>query len=321
MRRIERLLNLIIALLNTQRPYTADEIRERIEGYGDEPSHEAFRRTFERDKEDLRNMGIPIETVKTDAFSEVPDGYIIPKTKYYLPNLQLEPDELAALQLAATAVLGSREQAKSGLLKLNTGPEPSGTTGPRILWSADVAAQQPALAPLSAALMERVPVTFGYRRASGETSKRSVEVYSLINRRGHWYVVGRDRDRDALRSFRVSRIAGKVERLSGAYAVPADFRAEEKLPARTWEVGPDEPTEAIVGFGPGMKWWAEQNLDSAASTETADGGMEVRIPVANLDAFISWMLELGPEVRIVGPDAARRRLVQHLEAFVEAVRS
>src|ERR671910_3012531 len=158
MRRIERLLNLIIALLNTDRPYTADEIRERIEGYGREPTHEAFRRTFERDKEDLRNMGIPIETVTTDVFSDVPDGYIIPKTKYYLPNLELEADELAALHLAAAAVLGSREQAEAGLLKLSIGPDPSPAGGTRVLWSADVAAQQPLLAPLSTALMERAPV-------------------------------------------------------------------------------------------------------------------------------------------------------------------
>lgn len=321
MRRIERLLNLIIALLNTQRPYTAEEIRERIEGYGDEPTHDAFRRTFERDKEDLRNMGIPIETVKTDVFSEVPDGYIIPKTKYYLPNLQLEPDELAALQLAATAVLGSREQARSGFLKLSIGPEPASTTGPRILWSADAADQQPALAPLSAALMERVPVSFDYRAASGETSKRQVELYSLINRRGHWYVVGRDRDRDDLRSFRVSRITGKVERLDGSYEVPEDFRAEEKLPAQTWEVGPDEPTEAILRFAPGMSWWAEQNLDASNASPTSDGGLEVRIPVANLDALISWVLELGPDVRIVEPLAARQRIVEHLEAFLGATAS
>jgi proteasome accessory factor B len=320
MRRIERLLNLIIALLNTQRPYTAEEIRERIEGYGDEPTHEAFRRTFERDKEDLRGMGIPIETVKTDVFSEVPDGYIIPKTKYYLPNLQLEPDELAALQLAATAALGSREQAKAGLLKLSIGPEPTGTTGPRILWSADVAAQQPALAPLSAALMERAPVSFKYRTASGDASQRHLEVYSLINRRGHWYVIGRDQDRDDLRSFRVSRITGKVERLDATYEVPADFRAEEKLPAHTWEAGPDEPTEAVVRFAPPLVWWAEQNLDATAMTPTEEGGVEVRIPVANLDAFISWVLELGPDVQIVGPAAARERLIEHLEAFLGAVR-
>jgi proteasome accessory factor B len=319
MRRIERLLNLIIALLNSDRPYTADEIRERIEGYGGEPTHEAFRRTFERDKEDLRNMGIPIETVTTDVFSDVPDGYIIPKTKYYLPNLELEADELAALHLAAAAVLGSREQAEAGLLKLSIGPDPSPGGGTRVLWSADVAAQQPLLAPLSTALMERAPVSFRYKPAAGETAVREVEVYSLINRRGHWYVVGRDRNRDALRSFKVARIEGEIERLDGTYEIPGDFRAEEKLPVRSWEVGPDDPSEATLRFSRDMRWWAEQNLPGAGSTDGPSGTLDVHLPVANLDALISWVLELGPQVEIVAPPEARERLVEHLDAFLGSV--
>jgi predicted DNA-binding transcriptional regulator YafY len=319
MRRIERLLNLIIALLNTDRPWTAEEVRERIEGYGGEPNHEAFRRTFERDKEDLRKMGIPIETVTTDVFSEVPDGYIIPKTKYYLPNLELEPDELAALHLAAAAVLGSREQAEAGLLKLSVGPDASPGTGPRVLWSADVAAQQPLLPPLSAALMERAPVAFDYRPATGDPASREVEIYSLINRRGHWYVVGRDRGRDALRSFKVARIEGELTRLDGTYEIPPDFRAEEKLPAQAWEVGPDQPADAILRFSADMRWWAEQNLPGEGATDGPKGSLDVHLPVANLDALISWVLELGPDVEIVAPPAARERLTQHLEAFLSAV--
>jgi len=319
MRRIERLLNLIIALLNTDRPYTAEEIRERIEGYGNEPNPAAFRRTFERDKEHLRTMGIPIETVTTDVFSEVPDGYIIPKSKYYLPNLDLEPDELAALRLAADAVLGSREQAETGLLKLSIGPDRGSRASTRVLWSADVAAQQPLLAPFSAALMERVPVAFDYRAATGRAGRRAVEVYSLINRRGHWYVVGRDRDRDDLRSFKVSRIEGDLERLDGTYEIPADFRAEEKLPAQAWEIGPDDPSDATVRFSSDVRWWAEQNLASVTSVEGPDGSLDVRLPVANLDALVSWVLELGPEVEIVTPPAARERLVEHLEAFLGSV--
>jgi predicted DNA-binding transcriptional regulator YafY len=264
-------------------------------------------------------MGIPIETVTTDVFSEVPDGYIIPKTKYYLPNLDLEPDELAALHLAAAAVLGSREEAEAGLLKLSIGPDPAPAAGPRVLWSADVAAQQPLLAPLSAALMERTPVTFRYRPPAGEAEERRVEIYSLINRRGHWYVVGRDRGRDALRSFRVSRIEGSLQRGPGTYEVPADFRAEEKLPVQAWEAGPDEPSAAVLRFSPKIRWWAEQNLPGASVTEAPGGGLDVALPVANIGALVSWVLELGPDVEIVGPVEARTRLVEHLEAFLGAV--
>src|SRR5918997_665224 len=109
MRRIERLVNLIAALLETHRPLTAEDIRHQVAGYGG-TSLEAFRRSFERDKETLRDMGVPLEIVPTDAFSEQADGYIIPKDRYYLPELDLEPEELAALKLASEAMLGRGEK-------------------------------------------------------------------------------------------------------------------------------------------------------------------------------------------------------------------
>src|SRR5688500_16511119 len=115
MLRIERLINLIAALLDGRRPLTASEIRERIAGY-DSQSAEAFRRTFERDKAELRDMGIPIETVKDEDDN---DAYVIPADKYYMPELDLQPDEIAALKLAADAILGVGEQAGSGLKKLS----------------------------------------------------------------------------------------------------------------------------------------------------------------------------------------------------------
>src|ERR671916_3228940 len=118
MRRIERLVNLIAALLETLRPLTAEDIRHQVAGYGG-TSLEAFRRSFERDKETLRDMGVPLEIVPTDAFSEQADGYIIPKDKYYLPELDLEPEELAALKLAADAVMSGGDQAGAGLMKLS----------------------------------------------------------------------------------------------------------------------------------------------------------------------------------------------------------
>src|SRR5918992_1189633 len=107
-RRIERLINLIAALLESRRPLTAEEIRAEIAGY-DQETHEAFRRAFERDKEALRAMGVPLEVRPTDPFSDQADGYFIDKSSYYLPELDLAPDELAALRLAADSVLGAKE--------------------------------------------------------------------------------------------------------------------------------------------------------------------------------------------------------------------
>ncbi|MGH2755993.1 MAG: helix-turn-helix transcriptional regulator, partial [Actinomycetota bacterium] len=138
MRRIERLINLIAALLDTERPMTAQEIRDRIAGY-DQANFEAFRRAFERDKEALRTMGIPVEMRHTglDGLAEQPDGYIIPKERYYLPQIDLEHDEMAALRLASDAVLGRAENVAAGFAKLSVDSAPGSWTAPRVMWGAD----------------------------------------------------------------------------------------------------------------------------------------------------------------------------------------
>ena len=315
MRRIGRLINLIIALLETRRPMTAEEIRTRISGY-DQPNFEAFRRAFERDKEALRAMGIPLVVRQTDALDESSNGYLIPKDRYYLPELDLEPDELAALRIASEAVLGAGEEAESGWLKVSVDAAVDPLEAPRVMWAADVAAEQPLLAALYEAQLERRPVRFSYRSAAGEESVRTVEPYGLVNRRGHWYIVGRDVDRDAPRSFRISRLQGSVEVLGGSYDVPSGFEPDSHLPPDAWEIG-DEPVEAVVRFDESMRWWAEQNLGGVRSTEAPDGAVDVTLRVANVDALVAWIVGFGPSAVILSPPQARERLLERLRPSLE----
>jgi proteasome accessory factor B len=318
MRRIERLINLIAALLEAPSPMTADDIRERIAGY-DQDSRDAFRRTFERDKEALRAMGIPIETTQVDPLGMDTDGYIIPKARYYLPQLDLEPDELAALRIAAEAILGGTEAAHAGLMKLTVDAETAPTDGPRIVWGADLASEQPLLASLYSALLDLKPVTFSYQTAGSDVATaRTVEPYGLLHRRGHWYVVGRDPDRDAIRAFKVSRIRAPVRPAGGAYDIPAGFDANAHLAGEPWEVGPDQSTSAVVRFSPKLRWWADQNLPDAHRRETSDGALDVEMPVSNVDALVSWAIGFGDEVEIIEPAEARRALVARLSAVAEA---
>ena len=314
MRRIERLINLIAALLEARRPMTADEIREQIAGY-DQPNFDAFRRAFERDKEALRAMGIPLDVVPTDAFVDQADGYTIPKEKYYLPDLDLEPDELAALQIAAQTVLGAQEQAGSGLLKLSVADGGGGIGPERISWGADLAAEQPALGPLYSALLERRPVHFDYETADGSTSSRRVEPYGLVHRRGNWYLVANDIDRGEQRTFRVSRIASGVDEIDGSYDIPPSFDAEDYVAQEAWETGAEDVT-ATVRFDPSLRWWVEQNLRGHSQTEADGDSVEVAIDVANADAFISWIIELGEGIEIVAPEALRERLCRRIESFL-----
>jgi predicted DNA-binding transcriptional regulator YafY len=312
MRRIERLINLIAALLETPRPLTAEEIREQISGY-DQPSDEAFRRAFERDKEALRTMGIPLELRRSDPFADVGDAYIIPKDKYYLPDLDLEPDELAALGVAARAVLGAGDQVASGLLKLTTETSFPSWSGPRILWGADVAAEQPLLGPLYAALLDRKAVQFRYGTGD-EASSRTVETYGLVHRRGYWYLVGNDTGDGVIKSFRVSRIS-EPRSTTSSYEVPEGFAAGDKLDHEAWEWGPEPMTDATVLFSDSVRWWAEQNLPAASKTER-DDGLEVKVPYANVDALVVWLIGFGDRVTLIEPESARRNLMERLGRYV-----
>lgn len=315
MRRIERLINLIAALLETSRPMTADEIRREIAGY-DSDSLDAFRRSFERDKADLRAMGIPIELRPIDPLAET-EGYVIPKSQYYLPQLDLEPDELAALRLAAESVLGGGEVAESGLMKLSVDTATESWSGPRVVWGADLAAEQPALATIYPALLERRSVAFGYRSGgAAEGREREVDPYGLVHRRGNWYVVGRDRAIDEIRAFKVARVEGAPRLLEHSYDVPEGFRAEDHVAGEAWELG-GAPATATVRFDPDVRWWAEQNQPDAPRRELPGGAVDVELQVSNVDALVAWAIGLGPGVEIVEPASARAALLGHLAPFLE----
>lgn len=318
MRRIERLINLIAALLETERPLTADEIRERIAGY-DQDTPVAFRRAFERDKEHLRAMGIPLETISADGdpLSAHADGYLIPKDRYYLPELDLEEDELAALRLAADTILGAGEQAESGLLKLSIDVPDAPSPGPRMRWGADVAAEQPLLGPLYGAVLARRTVRFVYRPSSGEQRERTVEGYALLHRRGNWYLVGRDAEADTIRTFRASRIVGSIDVSDERYEVPAGFDSSAHLVGEAFEIGADSGTSAQVWVSPRMRWWVEQNMGAAPKRASSDGGLELEVAVGNVDALVSWAVGFGPDVEILGPPEARESLLGRLAPYLE----
>lgn len=316
MRRIERLINLVAALLETRRPLSTDEIRAKIAGY-DQESFEAFRRAFERDKEALREMGIPLELRRSDSYLDR-EGYIIPKERYYLPELDLEPDELAALRIAAQTVLGPTE-AESGLLKLSLGEDPA-WSGPQVIAGANVGVQDPHLTPLYSAVVERRPIRFSYTDARGRTSARRLEPWRLVHRAGHWYIVGRDADLDERRTFKVARMAG-VELLDGSYVVPESATPSGELAGEPWEIGSAETSDAWVRFAPSARWWAEQNLSDRPRRDAPGGALDVEMRVSNEDALLGWVIGWGGRVSIVAPDELRCRLVDHLQPWLAPVGS
>jgi proteasome accessory factor B len=234
-RKTERLLSLVVCLLSARRYLTATQIRDAVPGYP--ASFDAFKRMFERDKDELRELGIPLET-GTNSPGDDEYGYRIPQQAYELPEITLEADEVAVLGLAARVwrraeLAGAAEGA---LLKLRAaGIDAEDLSQPGI--EPRVRTPEAAFAPLWEAVRDRRPVSFGYRAAGrSNVQQRKLEPWGVVNRRGRWYVVGRDLDRDAERVFRLNRIDGQVRFTGppGTVAVPpgTDVRAA----VRDWDV-------------------------------------------------------------------------------------
>ncbi|MGN6090567.1 MAG: helix-turn-helix transcriptional regulator [Actinomycetales bacterium] len=211
--RTERLLNLTIALLSTRRFLSREEIRRLVPGYPE--SDEAFERSFERDKDALRSMGVPVETGSNSAWFEDEVGYRIPRAAYELPELTLTAAEMSVLTLAAqawsSAALGSAAAAALRKLKAASGESVGADADEDALTGLvpRVATAEPAFAALWQAVRDGRAVRFPYRRSGAADSEvREVEPWGLVSWHGHWYLVGHDRGRDEPRVFRLSRVTG-----------------------------------------------------------------------------------------------------------------
>lgn len=323
MERLERLVNLVAALLDAEHPLTRSQLRERVGGYSDDP--DAFRRNFERDKDLLRQMGLPLvtETLEADR-SDDQAGYRIPRERYELPDPGLDEDELAALRLAASAVgvqgAWGRHASKTALRKLAGAPTltPAGSPAPHPP-SAPVATE---VAELSAgdtvavafgAVAERRQLRFTYRGRP-----RLVDPWHLSYRKGQWYLAGLDRGRDEERMYRLDRVEGAAEAVGepGAFDRPA---GRAVAPPPPWLLGDNPAVQVELLVDPSHAAWAELTL--GAGTLVArddDGSVRFTVTVTNLDAFRSFVLGFLDHAEITGPPEARASMTRWLTDLIEA---
>ncbi len=218
----ERLMNLALCLLGTRRPLSKRELRESIEAYLEAGSDDSFNRMFERDKDDLRELGLVIETVEN---LEGETGYLARRDSNRLPAITLDAEEAAALGLAAKVWQQARlaGAASGALQKLRAAglPEDVDPYGAHGALEPRIPVHEAAFEPLMLACRDRRPVIFDYRKANAaQPEQRHVEPWALECWRGHWYLAGWDRDRGAERVFRLSRITGKVRSRAGRFTVP-----------------------------------------------------------------------------------------------------
>jgi len=240
----ERLINLVIGLASSRIPVTRAVIRKSYLGYQHSVSEEAFERLFERDKDMLRSIGIPIITV-TNPIHEDEVGYLIDTDAYELPPIQLTPEqtEIALLAASLWREASFQEAAERGVTKLRaSGAAISGMRPPPI--SIRTGATSPNFSKIFAAIQARRVVEFSYRAAStGREGVREIQPWQLFGRSGVWYVVGFDLERENRRMFRLDRINGTVK-LRGneqAFEVPTDFEVE-----KLWESSDEEITAQIA---------------------------------------------------------------------------
>jgi proteasome accessory factor B len=299
--RLERLTNLVATLLDTRRPLTLEEIVELVPGYPDDKT--SYRRQFERDKDTLRGIGIPVRLEAVDSLGPE-QGYRIPPDEYYLPSLDLSPEERAALHVAVTAVrLEGGPAPTEALLKLG-GREGEAAHALAALPTV------PALPALFDAYRTRSSVTFGYRGA-----RRHVDPWGILFRRGHWYVVGHDRDRGEQRSFRVDRIDDEVDAGSpGAFDPPAGLEPGALLRDEPWRYGEEETVAARVlvdsSQAPAV---VDQVGAGAVADRRDDGGVVLELPVTNTVAFRSFVLGLLDAAEVLGPPELRTEMIDWLE--------
>jgi predicted DNA-binding transcriptional regulator YafY len=305
--RLERLFNLTAALLSTARPLTREELHERVPGYPVDDAKGSARRAFERDKEALREMGIPLAVDEVEREGTLVEGYRIPRDQYSLRDPGLEADELAALHLAGAAIRLEGLRATEALWKLGGVP---GSTGGEANTEALAAIPTiPELVPLFVAVSERRAVTFGYR---GE--ERSVEPHRLTFAEGHWYLDGHDRSRQAQRRFRLDRLEGEVTLgPGGAFERPAEAPAG---PTPPWQMGEEAPVDARLRIDADLAGWGVDHLGPEAVTaRNADGSVEVALTVTNREAFRSFVLGFLDHAEVLGPPELRDDLVAWLAAL------
>ncbi|RZQ63667.1 helix-turn-helix transcriptional regulator [Amycolatopsis suaedae] len=316
--RAERLVNLVLALLSTRQYLPAERIRGIVPGYADATSDEAFFRMFERDKTELRELGIPLETGRNSSFDSI-EGYRIARRDYELGEIELAPDEAAAVGLAVR-LWDSPEltgQARGALVKLRA-------AGVEVDQSAQPVVEprvrtEPAFSPLLAAVQDRRVVRFEYRRSgSPERMTRTVEPWGVVSWRARWYLVGHDRDRAAPRCFRLSRIIGDVRSAGRAGEVrrPDNVNLLE-LVAGTGdrETGPASTAKVWVAKdrAHGVR---RQARHVGARTVAGVAGDVMEIDLRFPEGAADWIAGHAPDVLVLEPDVLAKAVRHRLELIV-----
>ncbi len=302
-----RQLSLVAFLMAERRLLTARDVKSNVEGYS-EMSDEAFARRFYSDRAELTALGVPLQSQRDEFTGE--ELYTLRSEHYFLDRLDLDDDELAALQTALYYLEGKfayAEPFRLALQNLALGragfTEPTTDTAERVRVSAPDYSPELAgrLAKLESAISKQRTVRFGYwsprRSRPGE---RTVNPYALRLDDGNWYVIGHDLDRDTTRTFKVSRIRGDIRfatRRERDFRVPPDFDVEQHRIPRPWQIG-EIVGRARIAVSEDTAWWVERTLSDAGTID--DGVFET--DYATVELLAGWVLRQNGRAIPLEPD-------------------
>jgi predicted DNA-binding transcriptional regulator YafY len=313
-----RQLSLVAFLMAERRPLTARDVKGNVEGYS-EMSDEAFARRFYSDRAELRDLGVPLQSQRDEFTGE--ELYTLRSERYFLPALELTDDELAALQTCFYLLEGKfayAEPLRLALQNLALGrpgladDAPSQTAVRVEMRDPDYSAEMPGrLAKLETAISKQRTVRFAYRAmTSGKETERTLNPYGLLHDRGVWYVVGRDLERDAMRTFRVSRIRGDIRfatRRERDFRVPAEFDIDDFRGRASWQFG-ETAGEARVEVAAETAWWVERAFGRSGRLE--DGVFVTEY--SSLPLLASWVLRQDGRAVPLSPPDLRREVADSL---------
>jgi predicted DNA-binding transcriptional regulator YafY len=332
-----RWLDLIAFLLQHRYPVVREELFRKVRGYLDDPDaaterdRESARRKFERDKDELRTLGVEIETldVPSPAGDEPNKAYRLRPGGFYLPYFELHPSqgpverpyrELRRIPLSR-AELRTLDRATKRLAERTEFPLAGAAASLRRKLSFDLPLAEAevervlaeplppeshtALAALQEATAERRAVRCTYYSIGRDaSSEREIEPWALFFDRSTWYCVGRARDRDALRVFRVDRMRD-VQPLAGTgqtFAVPADFDVRRYLGRQPWDLSNDPPQRVRVRFGfPQSRWVLNEGRGTPVDPLLDDGSAILDFEVRERGAFLRWLLTFRKQAQILEP--------------------
>jgi len=301
-RKSERLVNLTIALLATKRYLTKSEIFRTVEGYEGAP--EAMERMFERDKDDLRSLGISIELGTFDPIFEDEAGYRITPSSYQLNLGELDGIDIALLSLAASAWSGAALEREStfALVKLASLGIDSDSEALSLL-TPQVHGTDQNFALITDAIVRRSDIEFEYVSSDLSKQVRKISPYSLRGKSGSWYLVGLDREKSAARTFRLDRIVSEVSvsKKVNSYEIP------DVLP----EQDTSEITEqAILRV---RKSRGHQLRSLATLIEAGEEWDEITLPILDLSWLVRTILWHRDDVIALQPTALRTRVIDSLK--------